>query len=377
MSLAPPHRELRGMTLPQHYYTSQETFDQDMDRIFRRAWLYAGHVSQLPEPGCYITVELGTTNVIVVRAEDGGSACPAQRLPAPRRADLPDPCGRSRRAFVCQYHGWSYHLDGSLATAPRMPVGLRPLALGPEAGLGRGVAGDGLCGARRGAARPGRGDARRHRGRLRAVRDRGCQGGAHDRLRRGRQLEADHGELPRVLPLPDEPPRVHRRDRHLAARGLATRSGDRAITRTTASPTCRSRRVAGRRRWTVRTRALCCSATTRRRPSRSRRRALLVSRQHDGVGSRLRDGIRTAPVAPTARSPSRTGSCPAAAVEGVDYKVEDIIALWDITNRQDFWLSELNQRGVESPAYEPGPYNLDMEDDVQHFVDAYLRMLGA
>ena len=68
---------------------------------------------------------------------------------------------------------------------------------------------------------------------------------------------------------------------------------------------------------------------------------------------------------------------PAAAVEGVDYKVEDVIALWDVTNRQDFWLSELNQRGVESPAYEPGVYNLDMEDDVQHFVDAYLRMLGA
>jgi glycine betaine catabolism A len=64
------------------------------------------------------------------------------------------------------------------------------------------------------------------------------------------------------------------------------------------------------------------------------------------------------------------------AEEGVDYEVRDVIGLWDTTNRQDFWLSEINQQGVLSRAYEPGPYNLDMEDDVQQFIDAYFRMLG-
>ncbi len=110
------------MTLPQHYYTSQETFDRDMDRVFRRSWLYAGHVSQLDDPGCYITVELGTTNVIVVRAEDGELHA-LHNVCRHRGARIcSDPCGKIKKAFVCHYHGWSYRLDGSLATAPRMPA---------------------------------------------------------------------------------------------------------------------------------------------------------------------------------------------------------------------------------------------------------------
>ena len=47
--------------------------------------------------------------------------------------------------------------------------------------------------------------------------------------------------------------------------------------------------------------------------------------------------------------------------------------LWDRTNRQDLELVELNQRGVFSAGYVPGPYSNEAEVLTQRFVDWYCR----
>ena len=44
------------------------------------------------------------------------------------------------------------------------------------------------------------------------------------------------------------------------------------------------------------------------------------------------------------------------AVEGVDYTVENLTAVWNATNDQDRRLVEFSQAGVASSAYAPGPY---------------------
>lgn len=44
------------------------------------------------------------------------------------------------------------------------------------------------------------------------------------------------------------------------------------------------------------------------------------------------------------------------AVEGVDYDVARLREVWDATNDQDRRLAEENQRGINSDAYQPGPY---------------------
>jgi Rieske 2Fe-2S family protein len=61
------------------------------------------------------------------------------------------------------------------------------------------------------------------------------------------------------------------------------------------------------------------------------------------------------------------------AVEGVDYEVETLIALWNATNLQDKALAENNQRGVNSRGYTPGPYSKEAEPLVMNFVDWYCR----
>jgi Rieske 2Fe-2S family protein len=40
-----------------------------------------------------------------------------------------------------------------------------------------------------------------------------------------------------------------------------------------------------------------------------------------------------------------------------DFEGEDAVEFWDITNREDWAISELSQAGIKSRAYRPGPYS--------------------
>ena len=63
------------------------------------------------------------------------------------------------------------------------------------------------------------------------------------------------------------------------------------------------------------------------------------------------------------------------AVEGVDYDVEALTAVWRATNEQDAEFVRNTQLGVADPAYVPGPYN-EAERQVDDFVrwyDAQIR----
>jgi Rieske 2Fe-2S family protein len=61
------------------------------------------------------------------------------------------------------------------------------------------------------------------------------------------------------------------------------------------------------------------------------------------------------------------------AVEGVDYKVDDLTHLWNQTNLQDRALAENNQVGVASIGFRPGPYSPEAEALVIRLVDWYCR----
>jgi Rieske 2Fe-2S family protein len=65
------------------------------------------------------------------------------------------------------------------------------------------------------------------------------------------------------------------------------------------------------------------------------------------------------------------------AVEGVDYDVANLTAVWNATNDQDRTLVEFSQRGASSSAYEPGPYSPYTEGLVEKFSDWYVQRLAA
>ncbi len=62
------------------------------------------------------------------------------------------------------------------------------------------------------------------------------------------------------------------------------------------------------------------------------------------------------------------------AEEGKDYKLDDLIWLWDITTIADKRIIEDNQQGVNSRFYEPGPLTA-MEDWEQGLIEWYLELM--
>ena len=115
-----PPSYVTARTLPARYYTDPSWFRRELERIHYDMWLYAGRSERLGSAGAYFLVEVGDANVIVLRDEGGEirafhNVCRHRgtRLCAESEGQLP---GRVR----CPYHAWTYRLDGSLAQAPHM-----------------------------------------------------------------------------------------------------------------------------------------------------------------------------------------------------------------------------------------------------------------
>lgn len=60
---------------------------------------------------------------------------------------------------------------------------------------------------------------------------------------------------------------------------------------------------------------------------------------------------------------------------GVDYYLEELQQVWNATNAQDRHLVEQNQAGINSPAYQPGPYSKSQESGVIQFIDWYSQTM--
>ena len=56
-----------GFALDAHFYRSPRVYRKELDEILYKSWLYAGHVSQIPNPGDYFLYDLGEDSIIVVR----------------------------------------------------------------------------------------------------------------------------------------------------------------------------------------------------------------------------------------------------------------------------------------------------------------------
>ena len=102
-------------------YTDPDVFDAEMERIFGVAWVYLGHESQLRETGDFFTTRLARDCIIVARHGDGAVYAFHNRC-AHRGAEVCHVAAGNTPTFVCPYHAWAFHTDGSLASLP-LPSG--------------------------------------------------------------------------------------------------------------------------------------------------------------------------------------------------------------------------------------------------------------
>jgi benzoate/toluate 1,2-dioxygenase subunit alpha len=100
-----------------HVYTDPDLFELEMERIFGRAWLFVGHVSQVPRAGDFVTTELGRQPVVMTRHRDGSVHVLCNRCTHRGAKVVNERKGHAPR-LVCCYHGWTFDTDGRLVTVP-------------------------------------------------------------------------------------------------------------------------------------------------------------------------------------------------------------------------------------------------------------------
>jgi phenylpropionate dioxygenase-like ring-hydroxylating dioxygenase large terminal subunit len=111
----------RATTIPAAAYTSDEQFAWEVAHLLRGGWQAVAHVSQIPNPGDYLALDLVGEPLVVVRGKDAevrvlSRVCPHRAMDILSGAE---PCGQ-RRTLLCPYHAWSFDLDGRLKACPEM-----------------------------------------------------------------------------------------------------------------------------------------------------------------------------------------------------------------------------------------------------------------
>lgn len=109
-----------GFSLEQAFYTNAEVFEAEWQSIFKKNWLFAGNTAQIPKAGDYFLYHLQKDSIIIILGSNGevyahyntcrhrGSAiCLHEKGNAPK--------------LICPYHQWVYDKDGTLLNARMMP----------------------------------------------------------------------------------------------------------------------------------------------------------------------------------------------------------------------------------------------------------------
>ena len=112
--------------LPGWCYHSPALLELEKQHVFREHWQIACHVSDIPEPGNYLAMDVVGERALILRGQDGAVRA-FHNICRHRGSRLvADEKGACRNALVCPFHGWVYNLDGTLRGAAR-PKSFPPL----------------------------------------------------------------------------------------------------------------------------------------------------------------------------------------------------------------------------------------------------------
>lgn len=387
-------RRRSGYSLERPFYTAPEVFALDMQHIFYREWLYAIPAAQLPKAGSYVVHTVGDYSVIIIRGQDGviralHNSCRHRGSVLCKAASGHVP------KIVCPYHQWTYELDGKLLYARDMGAdfdasqhGLKPVHCRELCGLVY------ICLAAEAPdfdtfaamARPyleihDLTDAKVAH--VSSIIEKGNWKLVWENNRECYHCSGNHPALCRSFPLdPDVagvmadgsvPPRLQAHyDRCEAAGAPAQfRIDDGGQFRFARMPL-----QEGALSYTMDTKAAVTKPLGR--VSLPDAGTLLKFHYPTTWNHFLPDHsltFRVTPVSPTETQVTTTWLVHKDAVEGVDYDLKRLTEVWEHTNDEDRIVVENNQKGINSPMYEPGPYSPREETGVAQFVDWYAGTL--
>lgn len=105
-------------SLDAHHYTDPEIFRIESQGLFNRTWQFAGHVSQVSNPGDYFTFQLNGESLFCIRNRENEIKV-FYNVCQHRAHELMSGEGNAK-LIVCPYHAWTYELSGQLRSGPNI-----------------------------------------------------------------------------------------------------------------------------------------------------------------------------------------------------------------------------------------------------------------
>ena len=390
--------------MPGKFHSDEEIYRADLDRIWRRGWLFAGHSCEVSQAGDYFTLQVDADSLIVLRGPAGTlhglhNVCRHRGSPI-----CNDAAGHVSR-LVCPYHQWAYGLDGALLSCRGMhdldksQLGLKPVHVREVAGLiflslavdppNFPPAHELLAplaqpqGLQRAKVAKMVDYLVRANWKLVWENNRECY---HCNLNHPQYIKAnfDHFNADDTTPrISKEISRVvARSEKKWRATGLAPTHTKTGMTKFP---------DAENNIWFSGNRTPLVDGYVSESMDGQRVGPLMGDYQDADVGTmRIRTlpnfwnhsscdhavSTRLLPVGPQLTALRVWWLVDAKAVEGRDYQLDKLMPFWQLTSEQDWEICERQQRGVNSSAFTPGPYSTVKEYNVDSFVRWYLKMLA-
>jgi Rieske 2Fe-2S family protein len=411
MSLPPNVRDLiarqpAGHAMLRDFYSGEEVYRFDCQKVWRSGWLFAGHSCEIPKPGDYFTLEVDDDSIIITR--DAGGRARALHNVCRHRGSLICENGAGHvNKLVCPYHRWAYDLNGKLLHAPGMQedldkstLGLQPVQLRETAGMifislaAQPPDFDSAFELFTTLAKPqGLAKAKvaksvdylvKANWKLVWENNREC---FHCNANHPQYIKAnfDHYNADDTTPRIREQisTAISRSEARWAAAGLAVSHKQTGMT---------TFPDAERNIWFSANRTALVDGFVSESMDGAQVAPLMGGYADNDVGTlRMRAlpnfwnhsscdhavSTRLLPRGPQLTAIRVWWLVDEKAVEGRDYDLSKLMPFWQLTSEQDWEICERQQRGVNSRAYIPGPYSTYKEYNVDAFVRWYLKQLEA
>lgn len=106
-------------SLPRQFYTSEILYKMDIEHYWNHSWIWVGHVSQIPKAGDFFVFDYGYESVIVAR-DKNKNVNAFLNVCRHRGSRVCIKKSGNTRVFACPYHAWTYELSGNLRAAREM-----------------------------------------------------------------------------------------------------------------------------------------------------------------------------------------------------------------------------------------------------------------
>lgn len=107
------HALIRGNRVHSSLYYDEKIFQEELEKIWYRGWVYVGHTSEVPNRNDYVTKSIGPTPILLVHNRHGEISLLQNKCPH-RGNQLCAYQKGNRTSFTCPYHAWTFANSGEL-----------------------------------------------------------------------------------------------------------------------------------------------------------------------------------------------------------------------------------------------------------------------